>query len=477
MEREKEFSMKKNINKFFFLPKDQHLFDYDQIFSVSSMWVELGMENTEATYDLYVRGMPKNRNFLLFGGLEEIIEGILNWNFTKSEVDFLLKNEIITPKMAGLLKKYKFSGDIWAMPEGTVFFPEEPLVRITGKIWEVNLFTFFLINAVTSNSIFLSKAVRSFLATGDKIKVVTCPVTRAHSNEASLKFGRAVYLLGAPSAIVPAFARKYNLPTTKVNTKAYHAFISSFSSELEAMKKAVSVFPNISFMVDTYNLKQGIKNAISVAKEQQAKGRETLSAVVIDSGKNVKHFAQQARYARKELNKAGFKNIKVNLSGNFTENKLAELVKLKAPVNGVVICTDLVTSSDDPKMEVVLKLAEFKHNNEVQHALKLSYGKISLPGKKQVFRKLKLQKLSEDIIGLEEERLGIPMLSHWIKNGKLIKPLPNLDEIKKYLHNQLMMLPEKFRQVEKVYPHKVLISKKLQQLFKKAQTQHLQKTT
>ncbi len=467
--------MNKTINKFFFLPEDQHLFDYDQIFSVSSMWVELGMENVEATYDLYVRGMPKNRNFLLFGGLEEIIEGLINWHFTKAEVDFLLKNEIITPKMAKPLKNYRFSGDVWAMPEGTAFFPEEPLVRITGKIWEINLFTFFLMNAVTSNSIFLSKAIRSFLATKGKIKVVTCPVTRAHSNEASLKFGRAVYLLGAPSAIVPAFARKYNLPTTKVNTKAYHAFISSFSSELEAMKKAVSIFPNISFMVDTYNLKQGIKNAIIVAKEQKAKGQTTLSAVVIDSGKDVKHFVQQASYARKELDKAGFKNIKVNLSGNFTENKLAELVKMKAPVNGVVICTDLVTSSDDPKMEAVLKLAEFTHNGSTQHALKLSYGKVSLPGKKQVFRKLRSGKLAEDTIGLENERLGIPLLSHWVKNGKLIKPLPDLDEIKNYLQNQLEILPEKFKQVEKVYPHKVTISKKLQKLFKTAQTRHLQK--
>lgn len=439
------------------------------------MWIELGMENVEATYDLYVRGMPKNRNFLLFGGLEEILQSLINWHFTKDEVNFLLKNEIITPKTANLLKNYKFSGDIWAMPEGTVFFPEEPLVRITGKIWEINLFTFFLMNAVTSNSIFLSKAVRSFLATQGKIKVVTCPVTRAHSNEASLKFGRAVYLLGAPSAIVPAFARKYNLPTTKVNTKAYHAFISSFSSEIEAMRKAVSIFPNISFMVDTYNLQQGIKNAITVANEQKTKGQTTLSAVVIDSGKDVKHFVDQAKYARKELDKAGLTEIKINLSGNFTENKLAELVKLKAPVNGVVICTDLVTSSDDPKMEAVLKLAEFKQNGSTQHALKLSYGKVSLPGKKQVFRKIKSGKLAEDIIGLETERLGAPLLSLWVKKGKLIKPLPSLDNIKIYLDKQLKLLPEKLKEVEKTYPHKIKISKKLNELFKKAQAGHLQK--
>jgi len=458
--------MNKNINKFFFLPEDQHLFDYDQIFSVSSMWVELGMENVEATYDLYVRGMPKNRNFLLFGGLEEIVEGLLNWHFTKSEVDFLLKNQIITPKMAKILRTYRFTGDILAMQEGTVFFPEEPVVRITGKIWEVNLFTFFLMNAITSNTIFLSKAVRSFLASEGKIKVVTCPVTRAHSNESSLKFGRAVYLLGAPSAIVPAFARKYNLPTTKVNTKAYHAFISSFSSEIEAMRKAVSVFPNISFMVDTYNVKQGVANAITIAKEQLAKGRETLSAVVIDSGKDVKHFADQAQYARKELNKAGLEHIKVNVSGNFTEERLTELVKLKAPVNGVVICTDLVTSSDDPKMEVVLKLAEFQHQNAIHYATKLSYGKVSYPGKKQVFRILnKAGKLNYDVIGLENEKYGQPLLSFLVKKGVLQKKLPSLEKIKKYLKSQLSLLPPSLKKINSTTVYKVKVSKKLKQLF------------
>src|SRR3989344_5621313 len=165
-------TISKNKNKWlnhFFLPSDQRLFDYDQIFSVSSLWVELGMEKVEATFDLLVRGMPKNRNFLLFGGLEEILESIKHWKFTKGEVTFLLENEVITPKMANLLYSFKFSGDIFAMKEGTVFFPGEPVVRLTGKIWEINLFTFFLINALTSNTIFLSKIARSVLASEGKL--------------------------------------------------------------------------------------------------------------------------------------------------------------------------------------------------------------------------------------------------------------------------------------------------------------------
>lgn len=455
----------------FFLPEDQHLFDYDQIFSVSSMWVELGMENVIATYDLSVRGMPKNRNFLLFGGLEEIITGILDWHYTKEEVDFLLNNKIITKKMADLMRTFKFGGDIWAMPEGTVFFPGEPVVRITGRIWEINLFTFFLMNALTSNTIFLSKAVRSFLAADGKLNVVTCPVTRAHSNESSLKFGRAVYILGAPSTIVPAFARKFNLPVSKVNTKAYHAFIKSFPSELEAMRAAASVFPGIGFMVDTYDFKQGVKNAIIVAKEMKEKGK-AISAVVIDSGKDVNDFINQARYARKELDKSGLNDVKVNVSGNFDEWKLAQMVKAKAPVNGVVICTELVVSADDPKLEAVLKLVEYKKEEKTFYATKLAKGKISYPGRKQVFRKYKKGHMSQDIIGLEKEKLGEPLLVEMVAGGRLKYKLPTLDGIKEYTRKELGTLSANLRQVVKQSIYKVEISQELNKLFIEAKRWH-----
>src|SRR3989344_1912593 len=302
----------------FYLPEDQHLFDYDQIFAVSSMWIELSMEDVEATCDLYVRGMPKHRNFLLFGGLEEIVESILSWTFSDDEVDFLLKSGIITEKSAKKLRNFKFGGDIFAMPEGTVFFGGEPVVRITGKIWEVNLFTFFVINALSSNTIFLSKIARSVLAAANKISVVTCPVTRSHGNETSLKFGRAAYMLGSPSNIVPAFARKFGLPASKVNTKAYHAFIKSFSTELEAMRAASSVFSPIGLMVDTYDFKKGVAHAIMVAKEAKAKGR-AVGALVIDSGKDVEEFSERSYFCRTELDKAGLSEVRITVTGNFNE--------------------------------------------------------------------------------------------------------------------------------------------------------------
>jgi len=464
-------SGKPKLKNHFFLPEDQRLFDYDQIFAVSSMWIELGMADTIATYDLYVRGLPKNRNFLMFGGLEEIILSILEWKFSRDEVRFLLKNKVISKRSARYFKKFKYTGEISAMPEGTIFFPDEPVVRLTAPIWQINLFTFFLINALTSNSIFFSKIVRSTLAAGDKLSVVTCPVTRSHGNESSLKFGRAAYLLGAPSAIVPAFARKFNLPMSKVNTKAYHAFIKSFPTEIEAMRAATSIFSPIGLMVDTYDLKQGIKNAITVANEIKDKGKK-ISALVLDSGRDVYDYANQARYARRQLDKAGLKDVRITATGNFDELKIAKLVRMKAPVNAIIACTDLVTSSDDPKMEAVLKLAEYVKEYKTYYSVKLTAGKESYPGKKQVFRIYKKGIMQKDIIGMEKEKLGTPLLVPMVNQGKLVKKLPYLDEIKDYTSKQLKTLPQNLKSVEKEAKYSVSISPKLMALFNELKQKH-----
>ena len=461
-------NLPKEYTRHFFLPEDQRLFDYDQIFSVSAMWIELGMENVEATYDLYVRHLPKKRNFMVFAGLDEIIQGILNWTYTDEEVQYLLKNGIITPKCAELLKDYKFKGDVWAMPEGSIFFPAEPVVRITGKIWEVNLMTFFLINALTSNTIFSSKIVRSYLAAEGKYKVITGPSLRAHGHESGLKFGRAAYMFGAPSNIVPAFARKFDMEMSGVNTKAYHAFITSFSSELEAMRKATSVFPKISFMVDTYGTKQGIRNFITVAKENQAAGKPLPTGVVIDSGDSVRDFANQAIYCRKELDKAGLKEVKITVTGNFEEERIAEYVKIGAPADIILVFTELVTPGDDPKLEAVLKLAQYEIDGKTDYAVKLAKGKISYPGIKQVFRSYKDGAITKDVIGLEGEDLGTPLLKQYLKGGDLLKPMPDMDQIREFTLKEIEKLPKPLRSVRKETKYPVTTSRSLEDILEKA---------
>lgn len=456
----------------FFLPEDQRLFDYNQIFCVSSMWVELGMENTIATYDLLVRGLPGHRNFLLFGGLEEIITGIQSWRFTKEEIAYLKKNGSITAKMAKILKTFKFSGDIYAMPEGSIFFSNEPVVRLTAPIWQINLFTLFLINAITSNTTFLSKVVRGLIASQGQFKVITCPAARAQANEAALKYGRAVYILGGDSTLVPAFARKFKLPFKPVSTKAYHAFIKSFPTELEAMRAAASIFKNISFMVDTYDTKKGIDNAIIVGLEMRAKYKK-LDSITIDSGKDTQDFIQQSRYARQKLDQAGLKDVGIVVAGNFEEYKIAELAAAKAPISGVLLATEFITSADEPILEAVLKLAEYKKGQAITYCAKLAAGKESYPGRKQVFRRYdKNGRLKQDIIGLENEKLGTPLLRKIVHQGRLVAKLPVLDEIKNYTLKQLELLPTALKKIDKPVKYRVDISRELKNIFEETKKKH-----
>ncbi len=463
---------KKKQTNHFFLPEDQSLFDYDYIFSASALWVDLGMENVEATFDLVVRDLPKNRNFLLFAGLEEIISGILNWKFTTKDIGFLLKRKIITPKLAKLLKNFKFSGDVMAMPECTVFFPGEPVLRISGKLWEVNLFTFFLMNALSSNTIFSSKMVRGFLAAQGKIYVATCPPVRGHAHEAALKFGRIAYLFGSASGMVPGFARKFNIEYQS-KARGFHAFIKSFPSELEAMRAIAKVFPNASVMIDTYDVKQGLKHAITAALENKSKGRAVFNGVFIDSGKDADDYAKQATYARRELDKAGLKEVQIIVAGNFQEYKIKELVDLKAPVDKVILGTEFIAPADDPKIEVVLKMAQFVKNGVINHTAKLAKGKVSYPGIKQVYRHFNDNRMTKDIISLETENTdGIPLLIPMIKKGKAIYRLPELDEIKDYLQSQLKTLPENLKRIDKQFSYDVTFSKGLKKLLQEIQKQH-----
>ena len=353
----------KNIPQtYLFTEDDLPLFEYNQIFSVSSIWLEKGLDKSIATFDLYVRDLPEHRNFLLFGGLEEILIGLSKWKYPKDQVSDLLGAKLITPKFSDYLKNFKFTGDVWAMPEGTAFFAGESAIRITASIIEANLITMFLINALTSNTIFMSKAIRCVLAAKPKNCNGIYGV-RAHSFESSMKSARNSYLAGTKAIASPSFYRKYHLPIPEGLTIAYHAFIKSFPTELEAMRAASEIFGGgIMLMVDTYDFKQGLKNAIIIAKELEARGKQ-LKGIVIDSG----DLAALAKYSRKVLDKAGCQYVKITLASNLDEYKITELQKKKAPADAFLVVTEGVTSSDDPKLEVVYKMAQLQLGRQIKH--------------------------------------------------------------------------------------------------------------
>src|SRR3989344_4984929 len=441
----------------FFTEEDLHIFELQQIFTACSVWHDKGMNKQIATFDLFVREFPKNRNFLLFGGTEEIIENIKKWNYSEKEVNNLLEFGIISENFARYLRNFKFTGDIHALPEGSIFFPNEPVVRIVAPLLEGNLLTMFLLNAATSNTIFLSKVIRSVIAAKNRA-VITGAAMRAHSFESAFKYGRASYIAGALGAnTIPSFVAKYNLPKLTTSVKAYHAVIKSFASEIEAMRETANLFPNMmDFMVDTYDFKIGVENAIKVALELKEDGN-SIKGITIDSG----DLCERAFTARKMLNDAGLKDVEITLASNLDEYKIDSLIKQNVPANKFILVTEAITVADDPRLEIVYKLSEVRYKDRIIPKAKLTEGKQSLPGRKQVFRKYENGKMIKDIIGLEDEKLGEPLLIKMIDEGEIIYDLPSLDQIKKYVENQIKTLPENLKSITEKQDYNVEISNKI----------------
>lgn len=451
-----------------FTEEDLRLYEFPQIFSISSLWHKSKMNNQLATYDLIVRDLPKNRNFMVLTGIEEAIKEIIEWKYTNKEVLYLLKMKFISKEFADYLKKFIFTGDVWAMPEGTIFFPGEPVIRITAPIIEGNLFTMLLMNILTSNTTFSTKAVRSVIAAKNKT-VIGFTGMRAHANEASMKSSRAAYILGTTINTI-SFWNKYKLKQKKSTmVVAYHAFIKSMPTEIEAMRLAASNFSSTSLMIDTYDIISGTQNAIIIAKELEKQGKR-LFGIIIDSGDLYKNTC----LARKMLDKNNLQYVQISVASNLDEYKIESLINKKIPADSFVVCTEGLTVSDDPKLEVVYKICEIQDGKKIKPLAKLAENKISYPGKKNVYRIYKNNIMQKDIIGLEGEKIGKPLLIKMISKGKLIYRLPRLNEIKKYTTTQIKQLPKKLLSITKVNKYQVDISNKLNELLNIVIEEHKQ---
>ena len=451
-----------NLFEFSDLPLTQLAPTYAQ----GSIWLEENMDKQVATFDLVIRDMPKNRNYMVYGGLEEIVHYLINLKYTAEKIQLLFNGGLITKKFANYLKKFCFSGDVYAMPEGTIFFPGEPVVRITAPIIEASLIEIALFNITVSNVLFLTKASRIRSLS----KNVNLGMQRAHSFESGIKSLRSGQICGLFTRAWPVFVEKYNLSRSKnYIVNGQHFFIKSFSNEITALRKMAQYFPNnASFMIDTYDLKRGLTNAITVGKELKKK-ESNLCYVTIDAG----DLDKLSRIVRKQLDQNGLGKVKIMAATNLDEYKIKELLDRKAPIDLFIVATEYTTVSDSPNLEVVYKVAEIRNGKNVRHTAKLTLGKESYPGRKQVFREFKQGKFVRDTIGLENENYGEPLLKKIMHKGKLINKLPSLNKIQKYFDKQLLTVPEKLLSIEKEYKHSVKISKKLKTLLLQVKQKHL----
>ena len=407
-----------------------------------------------AVFEFYIRNLPTQRNFLMAAGLEQVLEYLENLQFTRQERDWLKSSGRFPPDFVDSLKDFRFTGDVDAMPEGTVFFANEPVLRITAPLPQAQLAESRIINILQMQTMAASKAARMVLTAPGKT-LLDFGLRRSHGAEAGLFVARASYLAGFNgSATVPA-EPYYGVPV--FGTMA-HSYIQAHGDETAAYKDFARSWPDNSiFLLDTYDTVQAAHKVVAVARDLKKEGI-SIHGVRLDSG----DLAQLAKQVRSILDEGGLKDTKIFASGNLDEYALEQLISKQAPIDGFGIGTRLAVSEDAPTLECVYKMQEY----DGQPQRKRSEGKATWPGKKQIFRIYNDQKkMEEDHIVLENEvPAGETLLKPCMRQGKRLNPPAPLTQHQKRAARQLLLLPETLRSLKQELLYPVHISQKIRDL-------------
>ncbi len=412
-----------------------------------------------ATFDLFVRKLPQTRAYLVAAGLEDSVHYVKNLRFNHEEIAYLKKQNLFSPGFMEYLKQFRFKGDIWAMPEGEIFFADEPVLRVTAPVIEAQIIESFLLNTINLQTMIVSKAARvacAAVGTG----LYDFSLRRTQGSDAGIKAARSSYIAGFKGTSNVLAGRLYRIPI--VGTMA-HSFVMSFKQEIDSFLAYSSTFPGKTILlVDTYDTKKGIENAIKIGEYLKEKGYRLLG-VRLDSG----DIVAWSKLARRMLDKAGLKFVKIFASGNLDEFRIKEILDRGAKVDNFGVGTHMGTSIDAPCLDVIYKISEVTdENGKFLPTMKLSKAKVTYPGRKQVFRiQDKKGKFMKDILGLEKEKIrGKPLLIKVIDKGRLVYKFPSLDKIRDFTKDNLSMLPLPLKEVYPKYKYPVVISQGLRKL-------------
>lgn len=356
-------------------------------------------------FDLFYRSNPSNGGYAILAGLDQAIEYIKNLKFDISDIQYLKSLNIFEDEFLEYLKSFKFTGDIYAIPEGTVIFPQEPLIKVKAPIIEAQLIETALLNIINHQSLIATKASRvAWAGRGDSI--LEFGLRRAQGPDAGI-YGARAAIIGGCSATSNVLAGKlFNIPITGTHA---HSWIMSFNSEIEAFRQYANMYPHkCILLIDTYDsLKSGLPNAIKVFKELKSKGiKSNLYGIRLDSG----DLAYISKEVRKVLDEEGFTDAVISASSDLDEYLVSDLKLQGAKISLWGVGTNLITSKDCPAFGGVYKLvAEIENNNAIPK-IKISENpqKITNPGDKKIFRiyDKKNKKIKADIIALEGETIN-----------------------------------------------------------------------
>jgi nicotinate phosphoribosyltransferase len=391
-----------------------------------------------AVFEFFVRKLPARRGFLVAAGLEQALDFLGGLRFSAGELDWLARSGRFGKGLIDYLAALRFTGDVHAMPEGTVFFPNEPILRVTAPLPEAQLIETRLINILHFQSLIASKAARMTLAAGGK-QLIDFGLRRAHGSEAGLMAARASYIAGFAGTASILAEKLYGIPT--FGTMA-HSFIEAFDSETEAFEAFARSRPsNLTLLIDTYDTEAGARKVVALAPRLAARGIR-IRGVRLDSGDMI----ALSKSVRRILDQGGLADVAILASGGLDEDIVAAMLAAGAPIDGFGIGTSLTTSSDVPALDCAYKLQEYAGLARRKH----STGKATWPGRKQVWRKFGPDgRMAGDIISTEDDAQdGEPMIRLVMQGGRRVGPSPTLAESRARVAGDLERLPEPLRRRE-----------------------------
>ncbi len=439
-----------------------------------------GMADQRVTFELWVRHLPESRNYLVCAGLEQAVHYLQHLHFSSEEIDYLRGHPVFQRVPAAWFKSLadlRFTGDLWAVSEGTVVFGEEPLLRVTGPLMEAQIVETFLITTLTMQTLVASKAARVVSVARGR-PIIDFGARRAHGPQAGLLAARAAYIGGCQGTSNSEAGRLLGMST--LGTQA-HSWVMAFDDEKEAFRKFGQVFPTATMLIDTYDTIQGVKNALASGAAMQS--------VRLDSG----DLLTLSREVRKILDEAGRTDVKIVASGDLNEYKIRDLLTAGAPIDLFGVGTELVTSRDEPTLSTVYKLVEQETSHGLVGRMKLSSEKKTYPFAKQIYRTIGEDgKFKHDLIArfqkdergtMNDEKKAAtpsdssfiiqhssvpgevpaePLLTQILQQGQLVRPLPSLEESRQHCLQQLAGLPDELLDLDHHHAYPVRISPELE---------------
>ena len=447
----------------------------------------------KAVFDMFFRRQPFNGGFTIFAGLYPLIDTILNLRFTLDDLAYLKSLKIFKNEFLDYLSHFRFSGDIFAVEEGSVVFPNEPLIRVSGKLIEAQLIESILLNFINYQSLIATKTARIVLASNGG-KVLEFGLRRAHGVDGAISAARASFIGGASATSNVLAGKLFNIP---VSGTMAHSWIMSFEDELTAFERYAEIYPeNCILLVDTYDtLKSGIPNAITVFKKLKEKGIKNFG-VRLDSG-DLDYLSKEAK---RLFNVQGLDQVKIYASNELDEWIINQITKNRSPIDAWGVGSKLVTGDKDPFLTGVYKIVAKSDGKKLMPCIKVSNNpeKMSNPGIKNILRFYdKNNMMLGDLIYLEgEEQLikalktGKPirfnhpsidyafftlkdyaraevLLKPIVKNGKKLRNEPELRKIQEFAKQELDSLDPTYKRLINPHIYKVSISDKLKEMKQK----------